>query len=1135
MSSEQIKSFNVQPYFDDFDQAKGFHQIMYKAGVSVQSRELTQLQTIIRDQIKKFGDHIFQQGSIVIPGNSFFDSTATHIKLQPTYMGNVIDVSLFDGIIVGVDSGVEAIVRASSKAENSDPDTIFIHFIKAGIDGQSGFNEGEEIYLKENISVRALIGLVDPFGFSTMAFVNEGVYYVNGAFVFVEKQSIVVDKYSEFANAHILLQIIENIVTPDDDQSLLDPAQGEPNFAAPGADRLQYKLKLVSFDIGSDLSDDYVEIMRLEEGVLVYHARTPKYSELEKSLAERTYDESGDYLVHGFRPKLIEHIKLPRSIGLYPPPVGNRNKFVLQLTDGKAYIRGFGKEKIAKTNLTLDKARTEAHIKNKASSLITAFGQVIHVKDFVGLPNTFNHQTIEFYNSANLSEGSLIGTAKAYMIESKIGNDIYSLYIYDSKLTGTNTYKNIGRIKFGTGSAKVIQKLNIPNATGLFVAGEIVESGTRSATVVHHDPSDASLYVYKTNSTSIVPDVTDVITGETSNFTATIREKIVVQPRGNLNCPIIEIPMSPLASVKNLLDESDIVYRVAKYLTIETDNTGFGSVTVDVGRIDSLTPSSLITTWSGGFISLNLFDLSADGTTLSINNGPVSTTINIQAIVTKIGVSEKTKTLITEVDSGLSLTGTGVKTATLTKADGFKLISVISSIDGDVTDRFVFDGGQRNYFYDKSNIRLNSAAEPAGTLEVTYQYFQHSLSGDYFTVDSYRNSGIASPTDLDFIGYVPQYTSTTDSKTFNLGGCYDFRKIIGQQGDAPVNESRVTSSVDYYVGRIDLYGISISGDIVYIQGIPEEIPEKPAEPDDTLILGSLTVPAWTGDIKQIKLTEARVKRYTMKDINNLASRVTNVETYITLSALENKTMKMDIIDPVTGLNRYKMGFIVDDFTSTGPSDFYNSKYAAEIEAGVLSPAKEWVEATLNLETASSTHYMQSGNIITLPYSNVEFISQPYSTKITNINPFLVISWVGNMILDPAFDSWVETEELPDITKDITAPIVVSPPAPMPIRPAPAPMVLTFPPAPAPAPSPPVPSPVPAPPPVPAPAPAVVASSPEVFLFWDNNQGALAGWYTIDELTATYGPGRYEQGNWWTDPPPSPPRLGGGASLGGSNW
>jgi hypothetical protein len=55
-------NLNVAPYYDDFDETKGFQQIVFKPGYAVQARELTQMQSIIKDQIAKFGKHIFTQG-----------------------------------------------------------------------------------------------------------------------------------------------------------------------------------------------------------------------------------------------------------------------------------------------------------------------------------------------------------------------------------------------------------------------------------------------------------------------------------------------------------------------------------------------------------------------------------------------------------------------------------------------------------------------------------------------------------------------------------------------------------------------------------------------------------------------------------------------------------------------------------------------------------------------------------------------------------------------------------------------------------------------------------------------------------------------------------------------------------------
>ena len=38
--------FNINPYYDDFEEDKGFLRILFKPGYPVQARELTQLQTL---------------------------------------------------------------------------------------------------------------------------------------------------------------------------------------------------------------------------------------------------------------------------------------------------------------------------------------------------------------------------------------------------------------------------------------------------------------------------------------------------------------------------------------------------------------------------------------------------------------------------------------------------------------------------------------------------------------------------------------------------------------------------------------------------------------------------------------------------------------------------------------------------------------------------------------------------------------------------------------------------------------------------------------------------------------------------------------------------------------------------------
>ena len=63
----QSTNLNVNPYYDDFDSQKNYYKVLFKPGVTVQARELTTLQSILQDQIEKFGSSFYANGGIVIP------------------------------------------------------------------------------------------------------------------------------------------------------------------------------------------------------------------------------------------------------------------------------------------------------------------------------------------------------------------------------------------------------------------------------------------------------------------------------------------------------------------------------------------------------------------------------------------------------------------------------------------------------------------------------------------------------------------------------------------------------------------------------------------------------------------------------------------------------------------------------------------------------------------------------------------------------------------------------------------------------------------------------------------------------------------------------------------------------------
>ena len=61
------------------------------------------------------------------------------------------------------------------------------------------------------------------------------------------------------------------------------------------------------------------------------------------------------------------------------------------------------------------------------------------------------------------------------------------------------------------------------------------------------------------------------------------------------------------------------------------------------------------------------------------------------------------------------------------------------------------------------------------------------------------------------------------------------------------------------------------------------------------------------------VTKMNHKRYTMRDIGLLENRIKNIEYYTALSMLENETQSFEVQDE-NGLNRFKSGFVVDNFS-----------------------------------------------------------------------------------------------------------------------------------------------------------------------------------------------------------------------------
>jgi len=1050
-------NLNVPPYYDDFDESKDFHQILFKPGYAIQARELTQIQSIIKNQIAKFGNHIFKHGSVVIPGNSYADLQTPFVKLQTTYSTTPIVVANWLGkTVIGV-NGLKAVVKQVDNTGGQP--TLYLAYLNGGGSSLTAGNEfaaSEEIYIEDAPTVRAYALASSPTGVGSVAYINRGVYYINGTFVSVAAQSIVISPYDSLPSCHVLLRIDETIVDSTTDDTLLDPAQGSYNYAAPGADRVKISLVLTSLPLVGAVTDNYVEIMRYDNGTLQEHSRYPKYSELEKSLARRTFDESGDYVVSGLDIKLKEHLRTQWNSGVYAN--GNLDKFVAQVDAGKAYVQGFEVEHLDKVLIDLDKARTSAHVKNVASTIQSMYGRYMYVTSLQGLPDFKARTQFTIWNDNDYANGSAtqIGTARVLGIDYLAGDPatataIYKLYYSDLVLTGGYTLADAGGIRPLTGfvTATVLNKYTVPNASKDFTVGELVNNAdsSRSATVHRYTRADGEVYVYKHDHTKQIPNVGEIIAGATSTAVATVKQRDNSIVNGI--APIFTVPVPSIKSTKTASNTYDMKYVVWKTVTVTTNGSGNGTATITDGTFR--TPEAGITVaayvgasyGSGGIVTLDKISLS-NSTTIQVTGGPASATVTILTQVDKTNVQARTKTLVTNnILSGV----TPATTISLGKADIYRIVSIFAGAT-DVTSSYILDNGQTDYAYGVGTLTLNGTL-PTSNLTITFDYFSHSGTGDYFSVDSYTTLG------SNYIALVPTYRSKTTADIYDLSNVLDFRPRIGDDAsytsgtalmnDTPVVETIITSSVQYYVPRIDLVYMDQAGAVSVKTGTPAVVPLKPSLPSGVIELCTLSIPAYTNNLSDIVISKSRIDRMTMKDINGLQKRIETLEYFSTLSAIETNVLNYNVTDAVTGLNRYKTGYLVDTFDNPfAVCDYYDQMNRVSFATGNLSAPMEQSDSSLNLATGTSSYYQFTGTQLTLPYTEVALINQPYSTRLTNVNPFLVFSWQGQMTLTPSKDSWIVTEHLPTVydtkteTVKVQVPqvVIVDTDPPTPIVPAP---------------------------------------------------------------------------------------------------
>ena len=451
-------NFNVNPYYDDYDEDKLYLRMLFKPGYAVQARELTQIQTLLQKQVQRFGDHVFKSGSVVTGGKTFIQNIVS-LKLNPEYAGSAVNANNFVDQII-VDNVVDPTKRAQvikafdADAGTGDPITLLIsqQYGDAFTPGETFQTYNASLTNVPDAANVASAGVGVGQTFS----ITEGVFYYDGFFIKNDAQSVSLSKYTTDANALIGFEITESTESYTSDTSLLDPAQNASNFQAPGSDRFKIKLTLSTRSLESADTTRFIELARIENGLLTRNYKDPQYAVLEDQLARRTFDESGNYTVRPF------NISLQNS-------TANTQNANVTISSGKAYVFGREVELLAPTTITFPKPRNTVAFNNRR---ITAdYGNYVFANTIYGTPPINSLATVDLHcvpnsridvtSTAKISN-TKVGTARIRSISYDSSSNIANSSTYESKifLFDINANNTITGNVFTTGNSSNVQIAN---------------------------------------------------------------------------------------------------------------------------------------------------------------------------------------------------------------------------------------------------------------------------------------------------------------------------------------------------------------------------------------------------------------------------------------------------------------------------------------------------------------------------------------------------------------------------------------------------------------------------------------------------------------------------------------------------
>ena len=509
----------ISPYFDDYSEQKNFSQVLFKPAVPIQARELTQLQDILQNQITRFGDNIFDTGTVIKGCNFITDSSYTYIKLPDLLLnGQPTQPSLFVGTtVVDATSNLQATVINSLPgyvSQNPNLNTLYIKYMNTGANNKQTFLPSDvlTVYNTSNSVVSNLAVTVapstvngvntNPVGSGYAFRVSDGIIYQKGYFIRVGNTSTaIISPYTSPNNVVVGFSTQENIVTYLQDDSLLDNAAGYSNLNAPGADRMQLIPTLVVANASSIPSNNFFTLAQWQNGNIIRSNQQTEYSNLGRELARRSYETNGNYVVNPFAFS-TETI------------VGNTSYLNLVASQGLAYVDGY---RVQLQNNIRIPVREGSDTKTLTGmSFLTGYGNYVVCQEMVGSFPSNIGATVSLRDTAGqaltgmvynpAASGNEIGQGKIVGVQYLSGTPgtnsaQYAIYLNSIVMNSSKNFSNVRSIYYAntiSGQADTVLTSNAATLTQSTLSSLVFDTTKKAVKTLRNGSNNDTQYIFRT-------------------------------------------------------------------------------------------------------------------------------------------------------------------------------------------------------------------------------------------------------------------------------------------------------------------------------------------------------------------------------------------------------------------------------------------------------------------------------------------------------------------------------------------------------------------------------------------------------------------------------------------------------------